>query len=161
MCQFGIMFFPDKHKGMSEMSRVIRPGGTLALNLWDSFAQHPAVGVIEQIIKQFCAADPPRFLEIPFGQIDIDMGRSLFEAAGFENLEVAKVAKAIEVNDYAVPARGFVTGNPTILEINQRAEVTSEDVVTAAIAALEKAFGPTPTRLDFQATVFVSQKPTS
>ena len=159
VCQFGIMFFPDKSKGMSEMSRVIRPGGTLALNVWDSFVDNPAVGVIDQVIKGFFAADPPRFLEIPFGQIDIDMGRSLFEVAGFERLDVAKVRDAVEVDDHAVPARGFVTGNPTILEINQRAEVTAEDVVTAAIAALENAFGPTPTKLDFQATVFVGQKP--
>lgn len=159
VCQFGIMFFPDKSKGMSEMSRVVRPGGTLALNVWDSFIENPAVGVIDRVIKGFFAADPPRFLEIPFGQIDPDMGRSLFEAAGFERLDVAKVSEAIEVDDYAVPARGFVTGNPTIIEINQRADVSAEDLVSAAIVGLENAFGPTPTKLDFQATVFVGQKP--
>ncbi|MFT5390608.1 MAG: ubiquinone/menaquinone biosynthesis C-methylase UbiE [Gammaproteobacteria bacterium] len=161
VCQFGIMFFPDKRKGMSEISRVIRPGGTLALNVCDSFAHNPAVGVIDQIIKQFFAADPPRFLEIPFGQIDTDMGRSLFDEAGFERLEVAKVAKAVEVDDHAVPARGFVMGNPTVLEINQRTKVSAEDVVTAAIVALESAFGSTPTKLDFQATIFVGHKPTN
>jgi ubiquinone/menaquinone biosynthesis C-methylase UbiE len=47
VCSFGIMFFPDKRKGMSEMSRVIRPGGTLALNVWDSFVHNSAVGVID------------------------------------------------------------------------------------------------------------------
>jgi hypothetical protein len=88
------------------------------------------------------------------------MGRSLFDAAGFERLEVAKVAKAVEVDDHAVPARGLVTGNPTILEINQRAAVGPEGVVTAAIVALENTFGPAPTKLDFQATIFVGHKPT-
>ena len=32
VCQFSIMFFPDKNKGMEEMSCTLRPGGTLALN---------------------------------------------------------------------------------------------------------------------------------
>jgi hypothetical protein len=62
---------------------------------------------------------------------------------------------------FANGARSFVTGNSTMLEINQRAEIGAEDVVTAAIAALENALGPTPTRLDFQTTVFVGQKPTT
>ncbi|MCH9675724.1 MAG: class I SAM-dependent methyltransferase [Gammaproteobacteria bacterium] len=158
VCQFGIMFFPDKAKGMSEMRRVTRTGGTVALNVWDGFADNPVVGVVDGVIKQFFSSNPPRFLEIPFGQIDVDMGRALFEAAQLTNVDVAKVSEAVDVADYAVPARGFVTGNPTILEINERAEVSAEDVVSAAILALENEFGPTPAKLPFQATVFVGQK---
>ena len=159
VCQFGIMFFPDKDKGMSEMSRVLKPGGTLALNVWDSFADNPAVGVIDGVIKGFFSTDPPRFLEIPFGQVGVEQGRSLFETAGFESVDVAKVMDAIEVHDHDVPARGFITGNPTILEIEQRGGGEVELVVTAARTALENEFGPAPTKLSFQATVFLGQKP--
>jgi ubiquinone/menaquinone biosynthesis C-methylase UbiE len=158
VCQFGIMFFPDKDKGMSEMSRVLKPGGTLALNVWDSFAHNPAVGVVDGVIKGFFKVDPPRFLEIPFGQIDVDQGRSLFETAGFASVEIAKVADAIEVASHDVPARGFITGNPTILEIQQRGGGEVDAVVAAARTALESEFGPAPTKLNFQATVFLGQK---
>jgi ubiquinone/menaquinone biosynthesis C-methylase UbiE len=158
VCQFGIMFFPDKSKGMSEMSRTTRPGGILALNVWDSFTDNPVVGVIDTVIKGFFASDPPRFLEIPFGQIDKARGQSLFEEAGFSNMDIATVMENVEVTDYALPARGFITGNPTILEINQRAEISAEDVVIAATRALEDKFGPTPSKLPFQATVFLGKK---
>jgi ubiquinone/menaquinone biosynthesis C-methylase UbiE len=158
VCQFGIMFFPDKHKGMEEMCRTLRPGGTLALNVWDSFEHNRAVGIVDAVIKGFFEQNPPRFLEVPFGQIDTDAGRSLFEAAGFRNVEIAKVNEAVEVTGHVVTARGFITGNPTILEINQRATVSAEDVVTAATIALENEFGPAPAHLDFQATVFLGTK---
>ena len=61
VCQFGIMFFPDKALGMREMTRVLKPGGLLALNVWDSLDENPAVRLIDGVIKGFFETDPPRF----------------------------------------------------------------------------------------------------
>jgi ubiquinone/menaquinone biosynthesis C-methylase UbiE len=159
VCQFGIMFFPDKKRGMQEMFRVLRPGGVLALNVWNSFDRNPSVAVIDGVIKQFFNADPPRFLEIPFGQIDADDGLELFHVAGFEEIEIATVAEAVETADHELPARGFVTGNPTILEVQERATVDVEQIIAAASEALQEAFGPAPAKLQFEATVFLGKKP--
>lgn len=35
-CQFGLMFVPDKLAVLKEMYRVLRSGGFLVLNVWDS-----------------------------------------------------------------------------------------------------------------------------
>lgn len=159
VCPFGIMFFPDKATGMKEMTRVLKPGGVLALNVWDAFNKNRAVGVVDRVIKQFFENDPPRFLEIPFGTIGEDNGRDLFNVAGYENVDVAHVSEAIEVKDFSLPARGFVTGNPTIIEVEQRATIGVEDLVSAVENALAKEFGPTPAKLSFQAIVFLARKP--
>ena len=82
------------------------------------------------------------------------MGLALFEAVGFQSVDVAKVKEVVEVASHTLPARGLVTGNPTILEINQRAEMRAEDVVAAATIALENAFGPTQAQLDFHLPCF-------
>jgi ubiquinone/menaquinone biosynthesis C-methylase UbiE len=35
VCQFAVMFFPDKQKAFSEARRVLRPGGSFIFNVWD------------------------------------------------------------------------------------------------------------------------------
>jgi ubiquinone/menaquinone biosynthesis C-methylase UbiE len=35
-CMFGIMFFPDRAKGLSEMCRVLEPGGIAVIGTWNS-----------------------------------------------------------------------------------------------------------------------------
>ncbi len=159
ICQFGIMFFPDKAKGMAEMTRVLKPGGALALNVWDSFDQNPAVRIVDGVIKRFFETDPPRFLEIPFSMSDTEAGRGLFRELGYEAVDVAHVAASIEIADHALPARGFVTGTPTMIEIGQRATVGAEEIVAAAAAELERAFGPAPVKLPFQEIVYLGRKP--
>ncbi len=159
VCQFGIMFFPDKPKGMSEMARVLKPGGVLALNTWDSIAENPTVGVVMRVIERFFDSDPPRFLDLPFGMHDVDEGRRLFREAGFDAVDVTHVAETVECTDYHAPARGFITGNPTVLEIEQRGTVGVDDILAAAAAELESEFGPAPTGLRFQEIVYLALKP--
>ena len=40
VCQFGVMFFPDKAKAFSEARRVLRPGGVFLFNVWDSLSEN-------------------------------------------------------------------------------------------------------------------------
>ena len=35
VCQFGVMFFPEKSKAFSEARRVLRSGGVFIFNVWD------------------------------------------------------------------------------------------------------------------------------
>ena len=60
--------------------------------------------------------------------------------------------------DYSGIARGFVTGNPTILEIQKRGAVDPETVIQAGLAALEAELGAPPTELSFQETVFIAKR---
>jgi ubiquinone/menaquinone biosynthesis C-methylase UbiE len=35
VCQFGVMFFPNKATAFAEVRRVLRPGGLFLFNVWD------------------------------------------------------------------------------------------------------------------------------
>src|SRR5712692_8864275 len=40
VCQFGVMFFPEKSKAFSEARRVLRSGGVFAFNVWDRIKEN-------------------------------------------------------------------------------------------------------------------------
>jgi SAM-dependent methyltransferase len=42
LCQFGLMFFPDRSAALREMRRVLGPGGRLALNVYGPLGHNPA-----------------------------------------------------------------------------------------------------------------------
>jgi ubiquinone/menaquinone biosynthesis C-methylase UbiE len=43
LCGLGLMFFPDEDVALSEMHRVLRPGGRLALSVWGPAAEVPLI----------------------------------------------------------------------------------------------------------------------
>ena len=46
VCQFGVMFYPDKDRGYAEACRVLRPGGRFVFNVWDSLDHNPLCALI-------------------------------------------------------------------------------------------------------------------
>src|SRR5206468_6656734 len=67
ICQFGVMFVPDKGAAMRESYRVLRSGGVFLFNVWDSFEVNPFGQIAHATIASFFDRNPPRFYEIPFG----------------------------------------------------------------------------------------------
>ena len=44
VCQFGVMFYPDKDKSYREVHRVLAPGGRYFFSVWDSRRYNPTAG---------------------------------------------------------------------------------------------------------------------
>src|SRR5712691_10858334 len=40
VCQFGVMFFPEKSKAFAEARRVLRRGGVFIFNVWDQIREN-------------------------------------------------------------------------------------------------------------------------
>jgi len=66
VCQFGVMFFPDKVAGNSEAHRVLRDGGSYMLVIWNGVDRNLAfAGEIEETILLQSALDPLQLLLLP------------------------------------------------------------------------------------------------
>src|SRR5881296_790361 len=62
VCQFGVMFFPDKRKAFSEARRVLRSGGVFIFNAWDRIQENEFADTVTAALASLFPEDPPRFL---------------------------------------------------------------------------------------------------
>lgn len=155
VCQFGVMFFPDKDKSYREVLRVLVPGGHYLFNVWDSHRHNPVGRIAHEVIGSFFPADPLHFQSVyPFEPIK----DSLIDA-GFTNISAVVVQLQKEVPDLTLLASGLVYGSPIIDQVRQRGGVEAEQIVDAIVREYRKEFGSDPAKIRLQAIVFSAEKP--
>jgi ubiquinone/menaquinone biosynthesis C-methylase UbiE len=118
--QFGIMFFPDKLKGLNEMYRVLRRGGKIIFNTWDKPEAVPAIYMARKIIESFLGDSLPVFYDIPYSMHDEYELKWLTETAGFKDIKITLIKKEGVSSSAAQLATGIVEGNPIYLTITEK-----------------------------------------
>ncbi len=157
VCQFGIMFFPDKARSCSEVFRVLAPGGRYLFSVWDSHRHNPFGRIAHEVAGSFFPADPPQFYNVPFSCHQIDPIKEMLLAAGFDDLGIAVVRLNKVIADMAGFAQALVFGNPLIDQIRARGGVEPQRIVDAMLQAVRREFGGG--RMPLQAIVFSVTKP--
>ena len=155
VCQFGVMFYPDKDKSYREAHRVLAPGGRYIFNVWDSHRHNPFGRMAHELAARFFPVDPPQFYNVPFGYHLIDPIKEALIAAGFDDLKIAVVKTQHKLTDAAARARGMILGNPIVDQIKARGG-NPDAVVEAAKAEIEREFATKP--IPLQAIVFDARK---
>jgi ubiquinone/menaquinone biosynthesis C-methylase UbiE len=140
VCHFGIMFFEDKLAALDEFARVLRPGGLLAFSVWESHDKNPVVGLSHRTIASFFRSDPPGFLKLPFSYHDTEAISALVKRAGFEAVEACRVRETVRSHDALGIARGFVMGNPGVLEILERGSTDPGAIIRTLADRIETEF---------------------
>jgi SAM-dependent methyltransferase len=158
VCQFGLMFFPDKDKSFREVHRVLVSGGVYLFNVWDSLRYNAFARVAHETAGAFFPVDPPQFYEVPFSCHAIDPVKQALLDAGFDAIEIAVVGFQKSVQDSAAFARALVYGNPLIEQIRTRGGVDPERVVETLTGRLRREFGDDPGTMPLQANVFSARR---
>ena len=84
VCQFGVMFFPDKPGVFAQPRRVLRPGGLFAFNVWGPIAANEFANPVTDALAEVFPQDPPRFLvRTPHGYHDATRIAQDLATAGF------------------------------------------------------------------------------
>jgi SAM-dependent methyltransferase len=155
VCQFGIMFFPDKAQGYAEAMRVLRPGGRLYFSVWDTL-EHNIISKLTHETAMALSSDIT-FMAMPFSYNDISIIKASLELAGFGGMDIAvqpRESQADNVNDIVM---GIVAGSPLAAEFESRGRF--EEGCEAVAAALTAGFGDGPITIPMQAIVFAATKP--
>jgi ubiquinone/menaquinone biosynthesis C-methylase UbiE len=156
VCQFGVMFFPDKDQSYREVYRVLTPGGRYLFNMWDSHRYNAAGRIVHEIASRLFPADPPQFMSVPFSYLFEPAKESLL-AAGFADITAAVVRLEKDLPKPEMLARGLIFGNPLSDQIRSRGGIDPEKIVEAVVAAYRREFSTG--RLPLQATVISATKP--
>src|SRR5215469_13408041 len=158
VCQFGVMFFPDKDRSYHEVRRVLAPGGRYLFSVWDSHRYNAFGRIAHEVAGSFFPADPPHFYNVPFSYYQIDPIKESLINAGFTDINIAVVRLEKQISDAARFARGLVHGNPLIDQIKVRGGVDPDRIVDAIAEALNQEFGSNQGRMPLQAVVFSATK---
>ncbi|WP_218943768.1 class I SAM-dependent methyltransferase [Pseudoduganella albidiflava] len=153
LCQFGVMFFPDKPAAFAQVRRVLRPGGRFLFNVWDALDTNELASVLQAAMDTCFPGDPPRFFtRTPHGYHDRAAIAGDLALAGFARPSIDTVALPANAPGARAVAEGFCQGTPLRAEIEAR----GGDVIAVTAAAadhLERHFGAGEFRAGLQAHV--------
>ena len=89
VCQFGVMFFPDRVAGYREARRVLAPGGRFLFNVWDRIEENAFAHAVTEALSGLYPEDPPLFLaRTPHGHHDARRICAELASAGFADVTV-------------------------------------------------------------------------
>ena len=158
VCQFGVMFFPDRPKAFAEVRRVLRRGGTFLFNSWDRIEENEFADAVTRGLATLYPEDPPRFLaRVPHGYSDrIAIGLDL-AGGGFSRPDIRTVGARSKATSPRIPAIAYCQGTPLRNEIEARARPLAE-ATDAAAHAVARRFGTGAVEAKIQAHVIATAK---
>lgn len=155
VCQFGVMFFPEKPVAFREAARVLKPGGRFVFNVFSEMGRNPYSKIAYDIPAQYFPDDPPSFYKVPFHYGDPQGVLRDLEAAGWRDVTYETVRLQKKIENPAQFADGLVFGNPSIDVIRARGTVAPDTIAEAMHKALIREFGPTDMVMPLEAKIFV------
>ena len=85
LCQFGLMFFTNRHAALKEMHRVLRKGGRLVLSVWQGLDRHPFFQILHDVSQRHFGKSS---VETVFSLGNSDELRQLLTNSGFRQVEI-------------------------------------------------------------------------
>jgi ubiquinone/menaquinone biosynthesis C-methylase UbiE len=143
VCQFGVMFYPDKVLGHAEAGRVLGGGGHYLLVIWDRIERNLATMTAGRAVAELIPEEAARFYErVPFRYHDQAEIAADLRAAGFEKVEFETIALESRAASARDAATALVQGTPMRADIEQIDSDLLGPATDAAAKALAQFEGP-------------------
>jgi ubiquinone/menaquinone biosynthesis C-methylase UbiE len=143
VCQFGVMFFPDKAKAFAETRRVLRKEGVFLFNVWDRIEENDFADAVTHALESVFPDNPPRFMaRTPHGYHDRAIIERDLEQGGFRaSRDIVTLPNASRADSPRIPAVAYCQGTPLRNEIETRDAARLGEATDAAEREIARRFG--------------------
>lgn len=139
ICQFGIMFFPDRVRANAEAHRVLKSGGHYIVVTFDALDRNPVARIVGDAVCALFPDDPPTYMEQgPFCYTEPKQIEQDLRSAGFSRIEIQTRALQSRAASAYEAALGICQGGPFRTEIEQRDPEGLDRATSAAAEALHQ-----------------------
>jgi SAM-dependent methyltransferase len=143
VCQFGVMFFPEKIRAYAEVRRVLDPGGLFLFNVWDRIQENEFADTVTTALETLFPAKPPRFLaRIPHGYHDPEIIAHDLADSGFTaSPTITTLSARSQAPSCSHPAVAYCQGTPLRHEIEAQDASRLAEATIVAAEAIANRFG--------------------
>lgn len=152
VCQFGIMFVPDKPKAYSEIRRVLKKGGIFLFNTWDKLELNLPYLLADRIVNSFFRDNPVTFFRIPFSYHDGEKITADLRAQ-FAHINLVSVRREGQSDSAREATTGVIEGAPGYGAICDRDSSLIPQIKASLEKEFVKSFGDHPMKYVWQAWV--------
>ncbi|MEV3858815.1 class I SAM-dependent methyltransferase [Streptomyces sp. NPDC050095] len=156
LCQFGVMFFPDRPAAYAEVRRVLAPNGRFLFNSWGPLATHGFGAAFQAALERVVPDGAPSFLrDVPHGYGDPAVVAGDLAAAGLVLDTAVEVTSVGVAESAASVATGFLAGTPVSAALGARPDAGA---FQAAVAReMTDLLGTGPVTAPMTATVYTAR----
>jgi SAM-dependent methyltransferase len=101
LCREGLMFAPDPARAASEIRRVLRPGGRVAIAVWGPRERNPWLGLVfDAVSAQTGRPVPPPGVPGPFSLGDSATVVALLADAGLAGVQISELPTPLRAGTF-------------------------------------------------------------
>jgi SAM-dependent methyltransferase len=130
VCQFGLMFFADRHAALAEMHRVLRPDGRMVLSVWQGLDRHPFYLTLHEVSTRRLGKSS---VGAVFSLGDSEELRTSLIDAGFQDIEIEHMSITANYPDAQEFLAWEIDVDPSGTPALQNRDAEAQQVILAAL----------------------------